>query len=508
MSTLEKLPTLSFEKVRDDVEAMVEVVTPSCETDSDGLPPPPLLSPEEERRLWRKIDMRLIPIATVLYLVSYVDRGNIGNAKLQGLLTQLNLTGEKYNIALTMFYLSYLIFNVPANLVLKKLRPSRWLPGLTLAWGIVATLMGLVKTYPQLVGARVCLGIAESGMSPGIYYLLSMWYPRHMLQWRFGLFWGGATFSGAFSGLVAYGISFMAGAGGLLGWSWIFIIEGLVTVVAALVAFAVFVDLPDTATFLTPEERAFVIHRLKEDNSSIGEDETFRWRSIFAAMVDWKIVVGSVSNLSITTPIYATSLFLPSIINGFGFDPAISQLLTVPAYMIATVTVVICSRLSDRLKMRSPFVFGGLVLTFVGFAINASNASVGVKYFGTYLIVIGAYESAPMIISWLGNNCVGHYKRGVGIAMQVMIGNMGGIVASNAYYVKDAPRYLRGHAAVLALVAMGLVFVPLTALVYWRGNVRRDTKQREMDERGVKNEYSPEELRMMGDRAPDFRYTL
>ncbi|KAH9846723.1 MFS general substrate transporter [Lenzites betulinus] len=541
------------EKMEGAVDAMVDVLL--LPADDDALPPPPILSAEEERRLWRKIDTRLIPVATLLYLVSYLDRGNIGNAKLQGLLTQLDLTGTRYNIALSMYYLFYLLFNIPSNLLLKKLRPSRWLPGLTLAWGVVATLMGLVKTYPQLVGARVCLGIAESGMSPGIYYLLSMWYPRHMLQWRFGLFWGGATFSGAFSGLVAYGISFISGAGGLLGWSWIFIIEGLVTVVASLIAFAVFVDLPATATFLTPEERSFVIHRLKADNSFVGEEEEFRFRHIVEALSDWKIIVGSVSNMAITSPserfvhfqslpylagrtdiaaVYATALFLPSIINGFGFNTAISQLLTVPSYVIATAVVIVCSTYSDRLKMRAPFVFGGILLTFIGFAINISDVRVGVKYAGTYLIVIGAYEAAPMMIAWcvltptpprvaeeahplttdtrssrLGNNTVGHYKRGIGIGLQVMIGNIGGLVASNTYRVRDAPRYVPGHVGQLALTGMGLLFVPLTALVYWRGNARRDAvARRRAEESGEKREYTAEEVRAMGERAPGFRYTL
>ncbi|KAI0672087.1 MFS general substrate transporter [Trametes maxima] len=490
------------------IEIMNEVVAAESVV-SDELPLPPVLTAEEERRLWRKIDVRLIPIATILYLVSYVDRGNIGNAKLQGLITQLDLSGQRYNIALTMYYLSYSIFNVPANLVLKKFRPSRWLPGLTLAWGIVAALMGLVKTYPQLVIVRVLLGIAESGMSPGIYYLLSLWYPRHMLQWRIGLFWGGATFSGAFTGLLAYGISFMSGKAGLLGWSWIFIIEGLVTVAVALVAFIVFVDLPETATFLTPKERSFVIHRLKNNMSSAGEEEDFKWSHIPGALLDWKIVVVCIANIGVAGPLYGISLFLPSIINGFGYTPAISQLLTVPPYIIATIIVVITSTYSDRIKMRSPFVLAGLALAFVGFAINVSNASNGVKYFGTYLVVIGEYETAPMIITWLGNNAVGHYKRGLGIGMIVMFGNLGGIISSNVYHAQDAPRYVRGHIAEMAQVAMSLALVAITALVYVRRNTRRDVAQREMEEKGMVRELTTEEVeRKMGDRAPTFRYTL
>ncbi|KAJ3018784.1 hypothetical protein NUW54_g250 [Trametes sanguinea] len=449
---------------------------------SASIPPPSELTPEEEKRLWRKIDVRLVPIAVTLYLFSNLDRGNIGNAKLEGLITQLDLTGGRYNVALTMFYLSYSILNVPANLVIKKLRPSRWLPGITLAWGITAVLMGLVKTYPQFVGLRLCLGAAEAGLSPGIYYLLSLWYPRHMLQWRYGLFWGGATLSGAFSGLLAYGISFMAGKGGLLGWSWIFIIEGLLTVVVGTCAFMVFVDLPGTASFLTPEERSFVLHRLARDRPG-GEEENFEWRHLHDAVLDWKVFMGCMANFSITCPLYGVQLFLPSIINGLGFNAAISQLLSVPPYAIATATVITCSLYSDRIQARSPFIFGGLLFALIGFSINISDAPIGAKYFGMFLVVIGSNLCAPMGICWQGNNVVGHYKRGIGIGLQVMYGNVAGIVVSNIFRVEDAPRYLRGHLAELVLIGLGLVVVPTTAMTYMHLNRRRDAAERRAAEK-------------------------
>jgi len=197
----------------------------------------PQFTPEQQKAVWAKIDRRLMPILALLYLFSFLDRGNIGNAKLQGLTTQLDLTGNEYNIALTMYFIPYCLFECPANLVLKKFRPSRWLPGITVTWGIIMTLMGLVKTYPQLVGVRVCLGVAEAGLFPGVVYYLTLWYPRHKLQYRIGLFFGAASVSGAFSGLLAFGISYMSGTRGLLGWSWIFILEGCATVGVGLLAF-------------------------------------------------------------------------------------------------------------------------------------------------------------------------------------------------------------------------------------------------------------------------------
>ncbi|KAI0365422.1 MFS general substrate transporter [Pilatotrama ljubarskyi] len=503
-------PSGSIEK--GSIEAVVEEV-PS----EDGglvyeaprnLPTPPALSVEEEKRLWRKIDTRILPIFTVMYFVASLVRSNIGNAKLQGLTTQLELTGNKYNIALAMYFVSYTCFTVPSNLVIKKLRPSRWLPGIALVWGILATLMGLVKSYPQLVGVRVLLGIAEAGLPPGVFYYITMWYPRHMVSYRIGLFWGGATFAGAFSGLLAFGISFMSGTAGLLGWSWIFIIEGLISVVVAVVAFFVLVDFPDTATFLTSEERAYVVNRLKYDNSSVGEEEHFESRHLWETLTSWRVLFCCLINMSVITPVYGITFFLPSIINGFGFNTVISQLLSIPPYVVATMTVVAWSKWSDNVKKRSPFICAGLVFCLVGFAINAADVSIGARYFGTYLVVTGSYAGFPGNVSWMGNNTVGHYRRAVAIGMQVMFANAGGAIACFVYRGEDAPRYLLGHGVELGFVTMGLVLLPIMVTTYMRDNMGRNAVQRDMEKRGLKIEHTPEELRKMGNQAPDFRYTL
>ncbi|TBU37694.1 MFS general substrate transporter [Dichomitus squalens] len=479
--------------------------TPSYGGDRE-LPPPPPLSTEEQRRLWRKIDWHIMPIITIMYLCSFVDRSNIGNAKLQGLVTQLDLTGNRYNIALTMYFISYDVCAIPASIVLKKFRPSRWLPGITVLWGITTSLMGIVKNYPQLVAVRLCLGVAEAGFAPGVFIYLSMWYPRHMLQTRLGLFWGGATLAGAFSGLFAFVISFMSGTAGLLGWSWIFIIEGIITVVVGVIAFFVLVDFPNTARFLTPEERTYVIHRKKVDNSSVGEDEHFALRHVWEAFTDWQVWLISLVNMTVLTAVYGISLFLPSTINGFGFNATISQLMTVPPYVVATATVIIWSIWSDRIKKRSPFVLCGLLLCLTGFAINISNASIGVKYFATFLVATGAYGAYPADTCWLTNNLAGHYKRAVGIAIQVIFGTSGGAIASNIFRSQDAPRYILGNGLEMMFVSIGLILTPIILFVYTRENARKGARVRDMEERGEK--YAPEELRKMGDRAPEFKYTL
>ncbi|KAJ6545251.1 MFS general substrate transporter [Mycena capillaripes] len=474
-----------------------------------SLPPPPALTAEEERKLWRKIDLRLMPILSLMYLFSFLDRGNIGNARLQGLETQLGLTGNKFNIALTMYFIPYCIFECPANMVLKRFLPSRWLPGITVVWGIITTLMGLVKTYPQLVGTRICLGVAEAGLFPGVAFYLTLWYPRHMLQWRIGLFFGAASLAGAWSGALAFGISFMSGTRGLLGWSWIFILEGIGTVIVGIVAFFVLVDFPVTAAFLTPEERAFVVSKKKYDNSAVGEEEHFEIRHLVEALTDWQVWLHMLVLMALITNLYGITLFLPTIIATFGHSAAVSNLLTVPPYQVlATIVVFIFAYWSDRAKVRSPFIFAGLIFNLIGFSINISNVPSGLKYFGTFFSVTGAYAAIPGVIAWLGNNLSGQYKRGVGMAFQIGIGLFGGAFASNMYRTQDMPRFRVGHGCEIMFVLIGLISVAFTAFISRRVNRHRDEVARAALERGENKLYSDKALREMGDRAPDFRYTL
>ncbi|KAF9234657.1 MFS general substrate transporter [Melanogaster broomeanus] len=399
----------------------------------------PALTAEQEGKLWRRIDLRLMPIITVMYLLSFMDRGNIGNAKLDGLLTQLNLTGNKYNIALTMYFIPYSLFEFPSNLAIQVIRPSRWLPAIMVLWGLSMMLMGFVKTYPQLVGVRVCLGATEAGLYPGVAYYLTRWYPKYMYQYRLALFGGAATMAGAFSGLLAFAINFMNGDGDLEGWSWIFVLEGLATVLVGFVATLVMVDYAPTAKFLTANERAFVIGRRGHGAAQDEGDDLAQ--QVWAAFTDWQAVV----QISLAVPVYGITYFLPTIINNFGYSTSISQLLTIPPYLLATMSIVTFAYWSDKIKLRSPFIFAGQSIALAGYLLNISDAPSGVKYFGTYLCVIGSYSSSPGSVSWLANNLGGRYKRAVGMALQISVGNLGGAIACNIFRSQDEPRYLLGH---------------------------------------------------------------
>ncbi|KAK0613983.1 major facilitator superfamily domain-containing protein [Immersiella caudata] len=462
------------------------------------------------------MDIRLIPMLAILYLLSFLDRGNIGNAKIEGLQEDLNMTPDQYNWCLTVFFFTYAAFEVPSNLLLKKLRPSRWLPTIMVAWGLVMTLMGIVQGYSGLLAARIFLGVTEAGLFPGVAYYLTMWYTRGELQLRQAMFFSAASIAGAFSGLLAFAIAKMDGTAGLEGWRWIFILEGIATVLMALAAYFLLYDFPETAGFLTEEEREFVVFRLKYQGLAdvtdggrtegqgqmVAEADEFRWLYVRQAFWDWQIWVNIFVYWGIVCPLYGISLFLPTIIRELGYQASTAQLMTVPIYVTAAILAVIVAYISDRVGKRSPFIIGLLFVMIVGFSMCISTTNPKVVYAGVFIAACAIYPAFPGVISWLSNNLAGSYKRSAGMAIQIGIGNLGGAMASNFYRARDSPRYILGHGLELGFISAGIVasFILLGSYAMINKKRRRLTN----DETSTK--YTNEELSRKGDKAVTFRY--
>lgn len=177
------------------------------------------------------------------------------------------MKGQDYNIALFTFFILYILLEVPCNMILKKLRPSVFISSIMAGWGVVTVCQGLTKSFAGLVVCRVLIGALEAGFFPGCVYLLSMYYRRHELQVRFNLFFSASIIAGAFSGLLAYAIAHMDGVAGYGGWAWIFILEGIFTVVVAVASYWLIPDWPETAKFLKEDERELLIRRLALDRN-------------------------------------------------------------------------------------------------------------------------------------------------------------------------------------------------------------------------------------------------
>ncbi|KAF8309895.1 MFS general substrate transporter [Clavulina sp. PMI_390] len=434
-------------------------------------------TPEAERKLLWKIDLALVPWLTLLYLLSCLDRVSIGSASLYGLAANLHMTNQQYLWALTLFFFSYGVFEVPSNILLKRLSPRIWLSTIMVIWGIVMTTQGLVHNAGGLMTARFFLGVAEAGLFPGVLYYLSCWYKRAEVGRRMAIFWSSATAAVAFGGLLAAAISNMHGIGGKPAWAWIFILEGLLTVVVGFASFWVIQNFPEDAKILTDEERKFVIRRLQEDAQFSAGGEKLNKKHVWAAVTDWKTWLGMLCFAGGLCPVYAIALFLPSIIHELGYRATPANLMGVPAVFTGTITTISVGFLSDRYGRRGWWNVGSCIVGITGYIILLASNTKGVTYFGVFVASAGI---CPLIrMAWMSNNIEGTHKRSVSIAMIGRFGTLNGAVASNIYRAKNAPWYRMGHAISLAYVAMTLITSLLFIYFLDRENKARDAGLRD-----------------------------
>merc|ERR1712070_928451 len=379
-----------------DLDAEKAHATEHAERLSELADPDAGKSPEEraaiDRKLMRKVDLWLIPWLCLLYLLSFLDRSNIGNARLAGMEEDLDMGGHDYNNALTIFFISYALAEPITNVLLKRLTPRVFFTSIILLWGLIMTLMGLVTNYAGLLACRWFLGLAEAGLFPGVNYYLSCWYKRSELGMRAAIFFSAAALAGSFGGLLAAAIATMDGVGGKPGWAWIFIIEGLATMFVGCFCWWLVFNWPDTATFLTPDERIRVRRRLAEDKqSSTGEE--YDKRHIFAALKDWKTWGYAFIYMGTLCPLYSFSLFLPTILVAMGYAGTQAQLLSVPPYACAATCTIAVGWIADRTRQRGLCNMVTATVAAVGFCMLLGTQNPKIQYAGTFLGAAGVSES-------------------------------------------------------------------------------------------------------------------
>ncbi|KAF8133663.1 major facilitator superfamily domain-containing protein [Boletus edulis] len=451
-------------------------------------------------RVLRKLDWHLLPLVSLLYFLSFLDRTNIGNARIAGMGNDLDLVGLRYNTAAAIFFIPYSLAQPPSNVILKLFRPSRWIPLIMVVWGLIMTLMCLVKTYPQLLVARIFLGLAEAGLFPGVAYYISLWYPRVERAKRLAIFTASATVAGAFGGVLAYAIIKMEGIGGLHGWQWIFCLEGATTVLVALAAPFAMSDYPETATFLTEVERQYIVELMKADSQGLATHYNFQF--VLQALKDYKIYLQFVIYIGFVVPAYALALFAPTIINELGFTAANAELLTVPPFAAACVSTIIVGIYSDKHRSRGPYVAAGAFVGLIGIIVLYTQVQPGVALLGVVLAALGIVPCVPVVLAWVSSNAGGDIKRGVAIAIVNGLGNLGGICASFIFF--DPPRFHVGLNVCMGLLVSSIL---LTFVSMWDLNRINKEKERLCSESGV-TEDQKDEFREDGDDSPLFRYAL
>ncbi|CAF0839698.1 unnamed protein product [Adineta steineri] len=461
---------------------------------------------KRRKTLTRKIDCRILPMICIIYLVSYLVRSNIANAKLAGLEADLKITANEYLWSLSIFFVGYTLFEVPSNIVLRRWRPSRWLAVIHMALGIVSMCMGAVQNAAGLLACRFFLGVIEAGLFPGIVYYLSIWYPRKQQAVRVGLFWSISALSGAFSGILAYGIS-QIGSSSMGKWRLIFIIEGAPNIIVAILCWFLLPDSPEKAKFLNDEERQLKIDSLAEDAGPTKE-EKFSWSQVFSVFKDWKAYFYAIIYITGLIALQGITLSLPVIIKEFGTWTTLqTQLMTIPPNMAAFFVILIVSRSSDYFMERSLHTTFVNLFAICGFLmlIFVDEKQVGVLYAGIILAAIGVYSSVSVRTAWYNNNFASLTRRATASAMIVSIGVSGGIVSGQIYSDKQKPRYIIGHTISLVCMTVQTILVIILRCVLMIINKRRKQMSDEQIQQEV-DKYGGEES--VGDRHPKFQYTL
>ncbi|KAL6235276.1 hypothetical protein BDW75DRAFT_230457 [Aspergillus navahoensis] len=475
--------------------------------DEHGLTPE--FDREAEARLRRKIDWYIVPTVSLMYLFCFIDRANVGNARLAGLEDDLQMTGYDYNALLSVFYISYIVFEIPSNIACKLIGPGWFLPALTLLFGICSVGTAFVQSFSSACGVRFLLGIFEAGMLPGIAYYLSRWYRRVELALRLSIYLIMAPLAGAFGGLLASGILNLDSFGGLKTWRMIFAIEGVITIGVGLVSFFTLTDRPETARWLSHEEKELAITRVRSEYEHAGAREVLDkldkkkvTRGIFNPIVlatSWIMLFACVT-------VQGLAFFAPTIVRTIYPEKSTieQQLQTVPPYIVGAVSTVLIPYLSGRFDRRLIFFIVTPVFMMVGYIVFLATDDSRARYGATFLIAFGSFPVGVLTTAHASVNVVSDTARAAAIGTVVMMGNIGGLIATWSFLPFDGPDYPIGNGLNLATGTTCLIIAG--GMLIWS---KSDNRRRQRTDEGRRLDgLSARQIEDLEWRHPSFRWML
>ncbi|KAK0746669.1 major facilitator superfamily domain-containing protein [Schizothecium vesticola] len=388
-----------------------------------------LYTPDEEAAVVRKLDRRLVVFVAGLYMLSFLDRSNIGNARVAGMDEDLDGQPGSYEWALTAFYLAYIGFEWMA--LLWRVIPAHiYVSMLVLSWGLTASLQALAVNYPMLISLRVLLGIGEAGFT-GVPFYLSFFFKREELAFRTAIFISAAPLASAFASSLAYLIMYLGASLPIAPWRLLFLIEGFPSVIMAALAWHIIPDTPSTTPYLTRRQRKIARLRLRLPPPTTSS----RLSSLLTPPPS-----------SPPPPLpHQPRLLLP--------PP--SQALSAPPFLLAFLTVLLTARASDTLRSRSVPLILHALLSAAGYAILAIAHHPLARYLAVFPATVGFFNVVVLTVAWSLGNQRGEGERGVGFVLMQVVGQCGPLVGTRLYPAEEGPFYARG----MAVCAGGMVGV-------------------------------------------------
>ncbi|KAG9188463.1 hypothetical protein G6011_02386 [Alternaria panax] len=426
---------------------------------------------EEEWRnsIRMKVDLRLCSIAGILCSLNLLDSGVISSASVTSMLSDLELdVGNRYSVSIFIFTIASIAFQLPSTIAVRTFGPRIWFAFITFCFGIITLCTAFVQTWRQMIALRILLGIAMSGIYPGLTYLISTWYTRKEQQLRFALMQSGEVIVLATGGIVNFGLNQLDGQR-LKGWQWMFVVQGSITAFFGVLTYWWMVDFPEHAQnsfcFLTPHESALATSRIHKDRGDVKPDD-FAWSKVFVHAKDVKVYGFCILYLLQNLVSTSLSYFLPIILQGgMGFSSNKSILLSAPPYYYAIVPAILSSIIGDKFQLRGPIIVFNCVSLIIGFGMLGFSDQVTVRYIGTYLAT-GAYVANwAAMATYQANNIVGQWKRVFTAAMVTAFNGAGGIAGSFIVRQAESPRYMTAiwvsmgsHILIIGLVGVFSVF--------------------------------------------------
>lgn len=359
----------------------------------------------------------------------------MGQARLGSLEADLGMTGTQFNLSISILFVGYLTMQLPSNLLITRMRPSLYLGITMLVWGGVCAATAAVQNFAQLLVVRIFLGVTEAPFFPGAIFLMSSWYTRQELTKRIAWFYGGVALANMFGGLIAAGVlDNLDGRNGIAGWRWLFIVNGSISMAFAISCIFIIPNFPQTTKWLTDEQKAYALWRLKNDATEDDDStSTSIWQGLKLALVDYRIYIFILlQHLSILSQTF--QYLFPSIVLTLGYGRIETLLLTVPVWFATWCAALAVTWSADRTSDRSIHIICLLTVSAVGNAIVGGTTSVGARFFGMFLMPMGAVSAFQIIVAWVANSFIRPMvKRSAAIAICNAIGNCASIYGTYFY---------------------------------------------------------------------------
>lgn len=402
------------------------------------------------RRALRRVNLRLFPFLIVLYLWAWIDRTNVAIAALQ-MNRDLHLSASAYGFGAGVFFLGYALFEIPSNLLLARVGARRWIARIAITWGVVASAMIFVQTPIQFYALRVVLGFAEAGFFPGIIYYLSLWFPARERAVATARFMIAAPLAGIIGNAVGGWILGFDGRLGLHGWQWLFLIEGFPSIVLGAAAWVVLSDGPETARWLPPAEREWLIAHLQRDGAHTAAPDRTPLEGLRHPVV-WLL---SVTNFLMAMPLFAYAFWAPLFVRDtVQTSSAATGLVLAGVAVVAAVVMMVNSALADRTGEHCLHAAAGAALASIGCLGAALLGNPYSRVAAIALVEIGGRSYVPPFLC-LAPSLMRGPAAAAAIALVNTAFSLGGFLGPSVVgWSTDATGGPNGALVVLAGVAM------------------------------------------------------